>query len=238
MNIEIEVVIDRLAICVARFNANSDRTNLNCNRNPSNRNPEHGIVQSGHLYKIMKNYDNLYPEIYLIQNLILAWRKARKGKTKKNYVKEFEQNIRKNLLKLRDELKNQTYSPEPLKIFILRDPKTRKISKSDFRDRIVHHALVGVLEPIFNKIFICDNCASRKNKGNLFAINRFEKFQRKVTNNLTSGGYCLKADIKHYFQEINHEVLLNILRRKIKCEKTIWLLKRIIERKRETRTIP
>jgi len=181
----------------------------------------------------MKTYDNLYLQIYSIQNLILAWRKARKGKTKKIYVIEFEKNIRENLFKLRDELKNQTYRPEPLKTFILRDPKTRKILKSAFRDRIVNHALCNILEPIFDKTFIYDNCASRKNKGTLFAINRFNKFQRKVTNNLTSSGYCLKADIKHYFQEINHEILLNILRRKIKCEKTIWLLKRVIERERE-----
>src|SRR3989338_6166621 len=113
--------------------------------------------------------NNLYPEIYNLSNLILAWRKARKGKTKKDYVKEFEKDTLENLLKLQDELKNQTYFPKPLKIFILRDPKTRKISKSAFRDRIVHHSLIRILEPIFNKIFIYDSCANRKGKGNFFA---------------------------------------------------------------------
>ena len=102
---------------------------------------------------IMKVHNNLYEEICSMNNLANTWRNARKGKTKKDYVIEFEKNIRKNLLELRSLLISQTYSPKPLKTFILRDPKTRKISKSDFTDRIVHHALVRVIEPIFDKTF-------------------------------------------------------------------------------------
>ncbi|MEK6918198.1 MAG: hypothetical protein AABW51_04585 [Nanoarchaeota archaeon] len=83
---------------------------------------------------------NIYPEIYSMKNLILAYKSARKGKTKKYYILEFEKNLGTNLKLLYNELKNQTYKPKPLVNFILRDPKTRKISKSDFRDRIVHHA--------------------------------------------------------------------------------------------------
>mgnify|MGYP001235009711 CR=1 FL=1 len=120
-----------------------------------------------------KTHNNLYPQIISIKNLILAWRKARKGKTKKDYVIKFEQDTLGNLLKLHEELKNGTYKSEPLKIFILRDPKTRKISKADFRDRVIHHALVRVLEPIFENSFIYDSCANRKGKGNLFALKRF-----------------------------------------------------------------
>lgn len=174
----------------------------------------------------MKEND-LYREIYSIKNLILAHKKARKGKTKKSYVKEFEENLAYNLKILHDEIKNQTYKPLPLKTFILRDPKTRKISKSDFRDRVIHHALIRVIEPIFDKSFIYDSCANRKGKGTLFAIKRFELFKRKVTNNLKSEAFCFKADIKHYFQEVNHDVLLNIIRRKIVDSKIIWLIKQI-----------
>ena len=83
----------------------------------------------------------IFPNIISMGNLIVAWRKARKGKTKKLYVKKFEKEIIENLLELHHELKNQTYFPKPLKTFILRDPKTRKISKSHFRDRIVHMLL-------------------------------------------------------------------------------------------------
>ncbi len=171
---------------------------------------------------------NLYPEIYSMKNLVLAYKKARKGKTKKNYVIEFEKNLGRNLKILHYELKYQIYKPKPLKTFILRDPKTRKISKSDFRDRIVHHALIRIIEPIFDKTFIYDSCANRKGKGNLFALGRFNYFKRKVTNNLSSKGFCLKSDIKHYFQKIDHSILIKLIERKIKDQKVIWLIKIIL----------
>lgn len=192
----------------------------------------------------MKTRKNLYSKIVSFENLILAWKKARKHKTKKHYVIEFEENLFINLMNLHYELNFQIYKPKPLQTFILRDPKTRKISKSDFRDRVVHHAIVNILELIFDKIFICDSCANRKGKGNLFAIKRFDKFKKKVSRNgKVNGwfsnnqvkGYCLKADIKHYFMGINHDVLFNIIERKIRCEKTLWLIKRITERERERR---
>ena len=163
-----------------------------------------------------------------MSNLILAWRKARKGKTKKNYVIEFEANLFKNLISLSDKLKNQTYKPEPLKNFVLRDPKTRKISKSAFPDRIVHHAVVRIIEPLFDKSFIYDSCANRVGKGNLFALKRFELFQRKVTKNNSRISFCLKADIKHYFKEVNYKILIEILSRKIKDKKVIWLIGQIL----------
>tara|TARA_Y100000310_G_scaffold321014_1_gene378077 strand:- start:1198 stop:1767 length:570 start_codon:yes stop_codon:yes gene_type:complete len=180
------------------------------------------------------NEKNLYEEIYSMKNLILAHKKARKGKTKKKYIVEFEENLAYNLKILHDELKNQTYYHKPLTTFILRDPKTRKISKSEFRDRIIHHAIVNILEPIFDPTFIYDSCANRRGKGNLFAVKRFEIFKRKVTNNLKSEAFCLKADIKHYFEEINHDVLLTAIKRKIKDERTDYLIKRILDsRERE-----
>ena len=176
----------------------------------------------------MKSHKNLYPKIYDLKNLILAWKKARKGKTKKNYVIKFEEKLGHNLRNLNEELKNQTYKPRQMETFVLRDPKTRKISKSDFRDRVIYHALCNILDKIFDKTLIYDNCANRKQKGSLFALKRFEEFQRKVTQNLTSEAYCLKADIKHYFMEVNHDVLLKIIKKKIKCNETIWLIKQIL----------
>ncbi|MDP2947535.1 MAG: reverse transcriptase/maturase family protein, partial [Nanoarchaeota archaeon] len=113
--------------------------------------------------------------------------------------------------------------------FILRDPKTRKISKAVFRDRIVHHALVQIIEPFFDKCFIFDSCANRIKKGNLFALKRFDLFKRKVTNNLNSEGYCLKADIRHYFQEVNHDILIKIIKRKISDEKVMGLVRKILK---------
>jgi len=136
------------------------------------------------------------------------------------------------------ELKYQTYSPRELVTFVLRDPKTRVISKSDFRDRIVHHAIVNIFEPIFEKTFIYDSCANRIGKGNLFGLKRFDKFKRKVSrngliaknkfrDNNYVAGYCLKADIKHYFQEVDHEILMKIIQRKIVDSKALKLIEKI-----------
>jgi RNA-directed DNA polymerase len=176
----------------------------------------------------MKSFNKLYFKITSFEHLFLAYKKSRKGKTKKRYVKEFEGNLHSNLKELNRKLKNLTYSPKPLKSFVLRDPKTRKISKSAFEDRIVHHAICNIIGPLFDKSFIFDSYANRKGKGALFAIKRFEKFERKVTRNFTSEGFCLKGDIKHYFEKVNREILINILKKKIKCEKTILLIRKIL----------
>jgi len=219
-------------------NYNGNRLDVNGNNFDNNRNGfAFGIAL---LLRpiVMITFNNLYPKLYSLSNLILAWKKARKHKTKKDYVIEFERNLKENILNLRKELEQQTYQPELLKTFILRDPKTRKISKSAFRDRIVHHALFHIIEPIFDKIFIYDSCANRVGKGNLFALKRFDRFKRKVSKNNTRNCFVLKADIRHYFQEVNHKVLLSILRKKIIDEKVIWLIKKIITNHYDKKGMP
>jgi len=188
----------------------------------------------------MKTSNNLYEKIRSLDNLRLAFRKARKGKSKKNYVIEFEADLENELLKLKQELETLTYKPKPLKTFIIRDPKTRRISASHFRDRVVHHALCNIIEPIFDKTFICDSCANRKKKGTSYAMKRFDKFFRKVTsngkllknskNNNMVMGYVLKADIKHYFDTVDHEIMIKIIRKKISDEKVIWLIEKILDK--------
>jgi len=173
-------------------------------------------------------YYNLYNELCSYENLELAYKKARKHKTLKPYVIEFEKELKKNLSILRIELLLHSYKPQPLETFIIRDPKTRKINKSDFKDRIVHHALCNIIEPIFERIFIFDSYANRKGKGTLKAIQRFDFFKRKVSKNNTRNCFILKADIRHYFDEVSHEILINIIKRKIKDEKVIWLIKQIL----------
>ncbi len=169
----------------------------------------------------------------------LAFTKARKGKSKKDYVKNFELNLQKNLKCLQDDLMNKTYYPSDLNKFVIRDPKTRTIHASIFRDRIVHHAIVNILNPIYEKIFIYDSFASRKNKGSHNAINRFESFIKKVSsngklikdsfNNNSIQGYVLKTDFKHYFDSVNHEVLIKILRKKIGDEDLINLIQIVLD---------
>ena len=187
----------------------------------------------------MKKYKKLYKKLCSINNLALAFRKARKGKSKKFYVIEFEKNIDENLKKLQKELLEFIYKPKKLKRFIIRDPKTRTIHASDFIDRIVHHAVVNIIGPIFEKIFIYDSFASRKDKGTHKAIEKFCKFMIKVSGNgrpvKNAGddnqieGYCLKADIKSYFDNVNREVLLNIIKKKVGDERVIWLITQILD---------
>ena len=145
----------------------------------------------------MKTYKNLYNKLCTTENLNLAYEKARKGKSQKDSVIEFDKNIKENLEQLQKELINFTYQPKPLKKFIVRDPKTRTIHASAFRDRIVHHMLVNILEPIFEKIFIYDSFASRKDKGTHLAIARFDKFKRKVSlNGCAAQGGAQKTQFK------------------------------------------
>jgi len=179
----------------------------------------------------MKTYNKLYEKLCSSENLLLAFNKAKKGKSKKYYVINFKSNLIEEIKKLQEELKDKTYKPKELKKFIIRDPKTRTIHASIFRDRVVHHAIINIIEPIFEKIFIYDSFASRKNKGTHKAVIRFKSFVRKVSvngsliknpySNNSIKGYVLKADIKHYFDSIEHEVLINILRKKIK-DKTFY----------------
>lgn len=129
----------------------------------------------------MKSYKNLYCQLCSYENLHLAFKRARKRKSLKEYVIEFESNLETNLKQLQNELENFTYVPTPLTTFIVRDPKTRKISASHFRDRVIHHAVCNILMPIFEKNFIHDSFANRKGKGTHNAIKRFEFFLRKVS---------------------------------------------------------
>ncbi len=172
--------------------------------------------------------DGRYDQLCSFENLVLAYKKARKGKTLKPYVIEFSQNLKGNLFQLRMELLFHSYRPKPLQTFILRDPKTRKISKSHFRDRVVHHALCNVIAHLFEKEFIYDSFANRIGKGTFKAIERFEYFQGKVSHNYTKTAFVLRADIKKYFDNVSHALLLKIIQRKISDQKVLWLIKTIL----------
>ena len=216
----------------------NNRSNANGNNNLNNKARLVGIVHADAGIYVMKTYRNLYEKICSYENLELAFKKARKRKSSKNYVIDFEKNLEENLLLLRSELLLHSYNPQSLKIFIIKDPKTRKISKSEFKDRIVHHALFNIIESIFENRFIYDSYANRKGKGVHKALKRFDYFKRKVSYNGQKKmdylddndviGYALKADIKHYFEEVDHKILLDILKKKIKDNRAVWLIKQIL----------
>ena len=211
---------------------------VNNSNNRSNANNRNNFRNNGHFLRIawtsagifiMKTYDNLWQELCSYDNLFLAYKKARKHKTQKDYIIEFEKDLKHNLLLLRSELLLHCYKPKPLVNFIIHDPKIRKISKSDFRDRVIHHALCNIIEPIFEKTFIYDSYANRIDKGTLKAIERFDYFKRKAARNNTIKCHVLKADIKKYFESVNHKILINIINKKIKDNDVLWLIKTILE---------
>ena len=187
----------------------------------------------------MKSYKISMLSFVLMKISYLPSRKLEKKNFQK-YVIEFEANLKENLLKLQFELQTFTYQPSPIKTFVVRDPKTRKISASHFRDRVVHHALCNLITPIFEKGFIHDSFANRKGKGTHNAINRFEQFLRETTFNhqifeererALKRSYWLrtKSRHKHYFQSVDHNILLEKIRVKIKDEKIIWLIEIILK---------
>lgn len=211
--------------------------NLNANNQLNNNGVARGIAPLQGFY-LMKTYNHLYKKLYSWENLEEAYWKARRHKTNNPRVRAFDEHWRLYLCQLLNEMRTKTYTPRPLQRFVLRDPKTRVICVSDFRDRIVHHALVNILQPIFEPRFIHDSYASREGKGNLLALVRFDVFLHKVSKNgrlIESArnknqivGFAFKADIKHYFDTVDHEVLLNMIKRRIKDENILWLIHKIL----------
>lgn len=169
----------------------------------------------------MKRYGNLYHQITAFENLLSASRKARKGKRFKEQTSRFELNLEKELFRLQRELTAKTYKHGGYRDFFVYDPKMRLISAAPYRDRVIHHALCNIIEPIFDRTFIFDSYACRKNKGTHKALDRYSEFARKNT-------YVLKCDIRKYFHGIDHEFLFNAVSRKIKCRETLWLIRKII----------
>lgn len=174
----------------------------------------------------MKRYGNLYPQIIKFENIFLAARKAQKGKRFQNNVLAFNHNLEQELIKIQQELTEKTYQPGAYRTFYIQEPKHRMISAAPYRDRVVHHALCNVIAPIFESTLIHDSYANRLNFGTHRALRRFTKFAR-------SSCYVLQCDIKKYFPSIDHEILKKLLRRKLKCSDTLWLIDKIIDNSNE-----
>ena len=154
-------------------------------------------------------------------NLLLAYRKAGKGKRGHANVAEFEHHLEDNLLELQFELTTKTYQPGPYASFHIHEPKRRLISAAPFRDRVVHHALCNLIEPIFERGFIFDSYANRLGKVTHRALNRAQEFARKYP-------YVLQCDIRQFFPSIDHEVLRETLSRKIADVGVLWLCDQIL----------
>lgn len=178
----------------------------------------------------MKRHGNLWSQITTFDNLLNAAKKAEKGKRFYPNVLQFNYNLETELLKLQEELTNKTYQPGNYRSFRIFEPKPRLISAAPYRDRLIHHALCNVIIPIFERTFIYDSYANREGFGTHRALLRFTEFYR-------STGYILQCDIKKYFPSIDHLILKSLIRKKIKCNDTLWLIDRIIDYSNEQELI-
>ena len=151
------------------------------------------------------------PKIELAE-LFEAYAKCRSNKRNTANALAFEVDYEAKLLALCNEINNGSYQPDKSIAFIVTQPVKREIFAADFRDRVVHHLVVGKLNSIFERSFIHDNYACRAGKGAHFGIQRAERFIRRCSHNYTQDCYVLKLDIKGFFMHINKRILIEKLK--------------------------
>ncbi|MGB5064509.1 MAG: reverse transcriptase domain-containing protein [Candidatus Competibacter sp.] len=161
-------------------------------------------------------------EIAHWDNLLLAFRKASKGKRGRPEVAAFEYRLEDHLVDLSGELRERRYRPGPYASFYIHDPKRRLISAAPFRDRVVHHALCNVIEPVFERGFVADSYANRLGKGTHRALNQTQRYARRFD-------YVLQVDVRQFFPSCDHALLRAMLARKLPDAGSLWLIDRILE---------
>ena len=156
----------------------------------------------------------------LLLDLYRAYKDARKHKRSRRYQTEFEYDLESNLISLRDDLYNRTYTPKPSTCFIIHDPKMREVFAADFRDRIVHHLFYNYTYDIFESVFIRDSYSCLIGRGTHDGIKRLLHHILSESQNYNKPCYVMKIDVRGYFMHIRQEKLLEISRRillKRKC---------------------
>lgn len=163
----------------------------------------------------------LFHRVTAWHNLLLAFRRAAHGKRGRPNVAAFEYRLEDELDRLRAELVDQTYQPGAYKNFFIHEPKRRLISAAPFRDRVVHHALCNVIEPILQRSFIFDSYANRIGKGTHRALDRAQYFSRRYR-------YALQCDLRQFFPSIDHAILKDEITGKLPDRSVLWLIDRIL----------
>lgn len=170
----------------------------------------------------MKRIGDLWPKVIAFDNLLLAWRKARRGKRRSASVAAFGLGLERELFALQAELEEGHWRPGPYRLFTVYERKPRLIAAAPFRDRVVHHALMNVIEPPLDRRFIYDCYACRQNKGVHAAVDRYQGWARRHV-------YVLKMDIEKYFPSIDRQRLLDKLGARIKDQRVMALLNTVID---------
>lgn len=175
----------------------------------------------------MKRVGDIFDKVISLENLRLADEKARKGKLHSYGVQLHDKNREANLLSLHESLKNGTFKTSKYHIFKIYEPKEREIFRLPyFPDRILHHAIMNVLEPIWVSVFNKDTYSCIKNRG-IHACAKNVKHALKQDPDGTR--YCLKIDVRKFYPSIDHEILKQVVRRKIKDGRLLALLDEIID---------
>lgn len=174
-----------------------------------------------------KTYNNLYSQIYDFDNLLRAYLRARKGKRGRKEVMQFHYNYEGNLIDIQNHLIWGSWKTGEYRHFTLHEPVYRVGAALPFRDRVLHHAIVEVINPCFEPRFISDTYACIKGRGTHAGADRAQSMLRKVKRE-HGQVYVFKGDISGYFYNISHAILRNIIRRRITCQKTLALLDEII----------
>lgn len=174
----------------------------------------------------MKRYGNLYAHICDIDNLRRAAHNAARGKRKRDEVTAFFADLDANLEQLHRELTEKRYRTSRYDVFIKQEGKRREIYKLPFRDRVVHWAIMQVLEPIWTPQFTADTHACIKGRG-MHSLLR--KLREDLRDDPEGTAYCLKLDVRKFYPSIDHEKMKTVVRRKIKDPDVLWLLDSIID---------
>lgn len=169
-----------------------------------------------------KRHADQYGQIASFSALRTAAKKAVLGKRKKPGASAFMANFEREVLRLERELGDGSYRPGRYVEILVRDPKERLVSAAPFRDRVVHHALCAVVEPIFEAGFIDNTFANRTGKGTHRAIEVYERYRNRHA-------HVLRCDIYRYFPSIDHALLKSEFRRRIACQDTLWLMDTIVD---------
>lgn len=175
----------------------------------------------------MKTVKNIYEKIYDFDNIYNAYLNARKGKRFRDEVLEFSSNLEENIIDIQNELMWKTYSVGRYRQFVITVPKKRLIMALCFRDRVIQWAIHRQIYPLFDKRFIDDSYGCRDGKGTLAAVNRLQYWLKQAYRS-EDDYYYLKLDISKFFYSVNHDILMNILKKTIADEDTLNLLRTII----------
>lgn len=173
----------------------------------------------------MKRIGNLYDKIANVNNLYLAEKKARRGKGGRDEIMKFVEKLDDNIMLLNKELADGSYRTGKYYHFTIYEPKSRFISRLPYRDRVVHHAILNVMESFFVKSFISSSYSCIKGRG----IHKCLRDLKSYLCNREGTKYCLKLDIRKFYPSVDHDVLKELLRKKIKDPELLLLLDDIID---------